>query len=223
MSIFLIIIGFFSTIVFGVLSLVGLIKKNGKAKRKGIYTAVSLIIFIVGVTTIHPSTTTVSTNANESQSTQTNDVTPATTTPQQDTAQATPTPTPNDVKDFNAAVSQTVNGLKINIAEVKIEKDKVSIGMNYENASGQKLSFYPDQGSVVIGDMQLEANTFLGTGHMGGDINAGVKKDGVIVFEVPEGKSIDISSVTEIKLNLGDIFNDSSYNTQEANISVPVK
>lgn len=217
MSIFLTIIGFFSTIVFGVMSLVGLIKKSGKAKRRGIYTIASIILFIIGVTTIHPSSEPVSTNVNESKATQTEDSTPATTTPQQ------ATPAPSDVKDFNAAVSQTVNGLNINIAEVKIEKDKVSIGMSYQNTSGQKISFFPDQGSVVIGDMQLEANTFLGSRDMGGDINAGVKKDGVIVFEVPEGKSIDIPSVTEIKLNLGKVFNDSYTDTQDANISVPVK
>jgi hypothetical protein len=42
MSILLIILGFLFTIIFGVLSLVGLIKKNGKAKKRGIYTAVSV-------------------------------------------------------------------------------------------------------------------------------------------------------------------------------------
>ena len=222
MSIFLTIIGFFSTIVFGVMSLVGLIKKNGKAKRRGIYTIASIIVFIIGVTTIHPSSETVSTNVNESQPTKTNDSTPATMTPQQDTTQQA-APTPSDVKDFNAAVSQTVNGLNINIAEVKIEKDKVSIGMNVTNPTQQKLTFYPDQGSIVIGDMQLEANMFMGTGDVSGDVNAGVKRDGVIVFTVPEGKQLDIASVKEIKLNFGNVYNDSTYKSQEANISVPVK
>jgi hypothetical protein len=222
MSIFLIIIGFFSTIVFGIMSLVGLIKKNGKAKRRGIYTAVSIIIFIIGVTTIHSSTAPVSTNVNESKATQTENSTPTTTTTQQDTTKQV-APTPTEVKDFNAAVSQTVNGLNINIAEIKIEKDKVSIGMNVENPTQQKLTFYPDQGSIVIGDMQLDANTFMGTGDVSGDVNAGVKRDGVIVFTVPEGKQLDIASVKEIKLNFGDVYNDSTYNYQEANISVPVK
>ena len=217
MSIFLTIIGFFSTIVFGIMSLIGLIKKNGKAKRRGIYTIASIIVFIIGVTTIHPSSEPVSTTP-----TQTNDSTPATTTPQQDTTKQAD-PTPSDVKDFNAAVSQTVNGLNINIAEIKIEKDKVSIGMNVTNPTQQKLTFYPDQGSIVIGDMQLEANMFMGTGDVSGDVNAGVKRDRVIVFTVPEGKQLDIASVKEIKLNFGNVYNDSTYKSQEANISVPVK
>lgn len=222
MSIFLIIIGFFSTIVFGIMSLVGLIKKSGKAKRRGIYTVVSIIVFIIGVATVHTSSETVSTSVNESKATQSQNTAPATTTPQQNTTQQQ-TPTPPDVKDFNAAVSQTVNGLNINIAEIKIEKDKVSIGMNVENPTQQKLTFYPNQGSIVIGDMQLEANMFMGTGDVSGDVDAGVKRDGVIVFTVPEGKELDIATVKEIKLNFGDVYNDSTYNSQEANITVPVK
>lgn len=222
MSIFLIIIGFFSTIVFGIMSLVGLIKKSGKAKRRGIYTVVSIIVFIIGVATVHTSSETVSTSVNESKATQSQNTAPATTTPQQNTTQQQ-TPTPPDVKDFNAAVSQTVNGLNINIAEIKIEKDKVSIGMNVENPTQQKLTFYPNQGSIVIGDMQLEANMFMGTGDVSGDVDAGVKRDGVIVFTVPEGKQLDIPTVKEIKLNFGDVYNDSTYNSQEANITVPVK
>lgn len=147
---------------------------------------------------------------------------PTSTTPRQNTQQPA-APTPSDVKDFNAAVSQTVNGLNINIAEVKIEKDKVSIGVNIQNPTQQKLTFYPDQGSIVIGDMQLDSNMFMGTGDVSGDVNAGVKRDGVIVFTVPEGKQLDIASVKEIKLNFGDVYNDSTYKSQEADITVPVK
>jgi hypothetical protein len=218
MSILLMILGFLFTIIFGILSLVGLIKKNGKAKKRGIYTAVSVVLFIIGISTMGSSSEPVSTTSEQPAVSQpkANDVETKTTETQK------ATPNVDEGKKFDAAVSQVVNGLKINIAEVKIEKDKVSIGMNIENTTQQKITFYPDQGSVVIGDMQLEANTFMGSGDLSGDINASVKKDGVIIFTVPEGKELDLSTIKELKLNLGTVFDD-ALNTGEANITVPVK
>jgi hypothetical protein len=221
MSILLIILGFFSTIVFGILSIVSLVKKNGKVKKRSIGILVSIVLFIIGVSTLGSSDEPVSTTSEQPTTTQTtspttsNDETKAPETPE-------PTPTVDDSKKFNAAVSQTVNGLKINIAEVMIEKDKVSIGMNIENTTKQKLTFYPDQGSIIIGDMQLEANMFMGTGDLSGDINSSVKKDGIIVFTVPEGKELDIQSIKEIKLAFGTVYNE-EYTTQDANIVLPVK
>jgi hypothetical protein len=219
MSILLTILGFLSTIVFGVLSLVSLIKKNGKAKKRGIYTAISFVVLIIGITTMTSSSETISTSSEQSVVSEpvvNNEETKTTETQK-------PTPKVNEGKKFEAAVSQVVNGLTINIAEVKIEKDKISVGMNIENPTGQKLTFYPDQGSLVVGDMQLESNMFMGAGDVSGDVNAGVKKDGVIVFTAPEGKELDIPSITELKLNFGTVFNDESYATEEANIVVPVK
>ncbi|MEH7116154.1 hypothetical protein V7128_01845 [Neobacillus vireti] len=218
MSILLTILGFLSTVVFGVLSLVGMIKKNGKAKKRGIYTAVSFVLFIIGITTMSPSDETVSTSSDQPVVSQPKENTEETKTVETQKE----TPKVDEGKKFDAAVSQVVNGLKINIAEVKIEKDKVSVGMNIENSTQQKITFYPDQGSVVIGNMQLESNMFMGTGDLSGDINAAVKKDGVIVFTVPEGKELDIASIKELKLNFGTVYDD-GYKSEEANIVVPVK
>jgi hypothetical protein len=113
--------------------------------------------------------------------------------------------------------------LIINIADVKITEDKIIVGMNFENSNTSKVSFYPDQGSAVIGSMQLSANMFMGSGEISGDINSKVKMDGTIEYTAPEGKKIDVQSVKEIKLDMGDIYNDATYDTANATIVIPVK
>lgn len=137
--------------------------------------------------------------------------------------ETTAQPKDDGSKKFNANIAQNTNGLNINIADIKIENNKVSIGMNIANTTQQKLTFYPDQGSIVIGDMQLDANMFEGSSDISGDVNAGVKKDGVIVFDVPEGKTLDVAKVTQMTLNFGDVYNDSTYDSKPVTITVPVK
>ncbi|RRN73949.1 hypothetical protein EI200_04520 [Peribacillus simplex] len=126
-------------------------------------------------------------------------------------------------KKFNAGINHEVSGLKINIAEVKITDKQIQIGMNLENTTDQKLTFYPDQGNAIVGDMQLAAGLFGGSGTVSGDINGGIKMDGVVVYDAPEGKTIDVKKVTEIKLDMGDVFNDETMNAENATITIPVK
>ena len=67
-----------------------------------------------------------------------------------------------NVKSFNADVTKEFMGVKVSIAEVKIKPDRIEVGMNYENKSGQSVHWYPDQeAKAVIGDMQLDSNMFL--------------------------------------------------------------
>lgn len=126
-------------------------------------------------------------------------------------------------KKFSAGISKTVGGLIINIADVKITEDKIVVGMNFENTTQSKLTFYPDQGSAIVGSMQLGANMFMGSGEISGDINSKVKMDGTIEYLAPEGKTIDVKNIKEIKLDMGDVYNDSSYDTANATIVIPVK
>ncbi|MBT2728412.1 hypothetical protein J7E63_15895 [Bacillus sp. ISL-75] len=126
-------------------------------------------------------------------------------------------------KKFNAGISKTFGGMIINIAEVKVTEDKIVIGMNFENSTTSKLSFYPDQGSAIIGSMQLSANMFMGSGEISGDINSKVKMDGTIEYLAPEGKKIDVKNIKEIKLDMGDIYNESTYDAVTATIAIPVK
>lgn len=132
-------------------------------------------------------------------------------------------PVNENEKKFSAGITKTVGGLVINIAEVQITEDKIVVGMNFENPTQSKLTFYPDQGNAIIGSMQLSANMFMGSGEISGDINSKVKMDGTIEYLAPEGKTIDVKSIKEIKLDMGDVYNDSTYDAVNATIAIPVK
>lgn len=114
-------------------------------------------------------------------------------------------------------------GMKVNLGDVKIMKDKINVGLNIENTTGKVLTFYPDQGNAVIGSMQLSANMFLTDGEFGGDVQGGVKQEGVLEFSAPDGKEIDVDKVKEIKLNFGDVVTDDFMKTKAVTITVPVK
>ncbi|MGN4124193.1 hypothetical protein ACMGD3_04070 [Lysinibacillus sphaericus] len=123
------------------------------------------------------------------------------------------------------ASSQNVDalGLKVGLGEIKITKSKIQVGVNVHNTTDNKVTFYPDQGSLVVGDMQLDANMFLTDGDVSGDIQGGVKKEAVLEFLAPDGKEIDVASIKEIKLMFGNVFDDKSFETQDVTFTVPVQ
>lgn len=123
------------------------------------------------------------------------------------------------------ATSQTVEaiGMKVGLGEIKIAEDKISVGINLENTTDKALSFYPDQGQLVVGDMQLDANMFMTSGDIGGDVQGGVKQDGVIEFLAPEGKTIDTEAITEIKLIFGDVVTEDYMESKPVEFVVPVQ
>lgn len=122
-----------------------------------------------------------------------------------------------------SAQTITAAGLIVNLAEIRITDDKISVGINIENTSEQDVSFYPDQGSIVIGDMQLSANMFMTSGDIGGDVLPGVKQDAVLEFLAPDGKSLDPAAITEIKLALGDVTTGDFMTSEPVNFTVPTK
>ena len=132
--------------------------------------------------------------------------------------------TSTDTKKIDAT-NQVVDaaGLKVALGEVKISKDKIQVGINLENTTSNSISFYPDQGSAVVGNMQLDANMFLTDGDVSGDIQGGVLKEGVVEFLAPDGKEIDVASLTEIKFVFGDAFDSVTYDSKEVTFTVPVQ
>ncbi len=130
----------------------------------------------------------------------------------------------NDGSKKVDASTQNVDasGLKVGLGEIKITKRKIQVGVNVHNTKESKVSFYPDQGSAVIGDMQLDANMFLTDGKVSGEIQGGVKKEAVLEFLAPDGKDIDVENVKEIKLMFGDVY-DEKTGTQDVTFTVPVK
>lgn len=129
-------------------------------------------------------------------------------------------------KKFNAALSNTFMGVQMNIAEVKISSDQIEVGMNLKNSSGDKMSFFPDQGTAVVGNLQLTADPLYATNLTsdGGDLDNGVKTDGVLVFTVPDGKTLDVNKVKNIQLHLGQLMDNKSYKSiDDVIINIPVK
>lgn len=132
---------------------------------------------------------------------------------------------PEDGTKTVDASSQTVDaaGMNVSLGEIKISSDKLEVGINLENTTDTVLMFYPDQGSAVIGDMQLDANMFLTDGSIGGEVQSGVKQEGVLEFLAPEGKEIDVEAVNEIRLLLGDVVTEDFMTTEAVEFTVPVQ
>lgn len=120
-----------------------------------------------------------------------------------------------NVKSIDAT-SQVVTaaGMQVGLGEIKIAEDKISVGINLQNTTNAALNFYPDQGQLVVGDMQLNANMFMTSGEVGGEVQGGVKQEGVIEFLAPEGKKLDINTITQIRLIFGDVVT-ADYMTSE--------
>jgi hypothetical protein len=134
------------------------------------------------------------------------------------------TPKEDNTKKIDAS-SQSINaaGMQVGLGEIKIAEDKISVGINLANTTNEALTFYPDQGHLVIGDMQLDANLFMTDGEIGGEVQGGVKQQAVVEFLPPEGKKIDVNTVKEIKLFFGDVVTADYMTTKEVNFVIPVQ
>jgi hypothetical protein len=134
------------------------------------------------------------------------------------------TPKEDNIKTIDAT-SQSINaaGMQVGLGEIQIQEDKISVGINLANTTNQALTFYPDQGHLVIGDMQLDANLFMTNGDIGGEVQGGVKQDGVIEFLAPEGKKIDVKTVTQIKIFFGDVVTADYMTNKPVEFTIPVQ
>lgn len=141
-----------------------------------------------------------------------------------DATKAKSTQTEDNSKTINAS-SQSINaiGMKVGLGEIKISEEKIEVGININNTTSKVLNFYPDQGHLVIGDMQLDANMFMTSGEIGGEVQGGVKQDAVIEFTAPEGKTIDVKSVKQIKLIFGDVTSEDFMSSKGVQFNIPVK
>lgn len=114
-------------------------------------------------------------------------------------------------------------GLKVGLGEIKITDSKIEVGINIENTSSQVLSFYPDQGQMVIGDMQLTSNFIMNNGTVDGEIQPGVKQDAVYVYPAPDGKTLDVNAIKEIKFFFGDVTTEDYSTTDPVNFTVGIE
>jgi hypothetical protein len=125
-------------------------------------------------------------------------------------------------KRFNANFSKDFDGVKLNVAEIVIKPDRIEVGLNYQNSNNQKVSFFPDQGNVVVGDLQLNVDPLTDSRLTTGEVAPGVKTDGVLVFLPPTGKQLDLKKVSELKFDLGDVTPDDFSGTTKVNFTISV-
>lgn len=118
---------------------------------------------------------------------------------------------------------ESFSGLSVKIAEIQIEEDGILVGMTISNNSASMLSIYPDQGNVVIGNMQLDANMFSSEGDASGDIQPGVQKSAVIRFDVPQGNALTPNEVKEVQLHFGDVFNSDDFESTKCDITISIE
>ena len=115
-----------------------------------------------------------------------------------------------------------VNGLDITIENIEITDDKVRVAMTIVNNSDTTKTFYPDQGFLVVGNKQVEADIFATEGDLSGDIFGGVEKSGVVIFNVADS-GINFDEASEINLRLGDVFDEESFNAEEFSETIAIK
>ena len=60
-------------------------------------------------------------------------------------------------------------------------------------------------------------------GSIGGEVEGGVKQDGVIQFLAPDGKEIDVKGIKEIKLKFGDVTTEDFMKNKDVSFTIPVK
>src|SRR5690606_12719562 len=115
-----------------------------------------------------------------------------------------------------------VNGLDIKIENIEITDDKVRVAMTIANNSDTTKTFYPDQGFLVVGNNQVEADIFATEGDLSGDIFGGEEKSGVVLFNVADS-GINFDEASEINLRLGDVFDEESFNAEEFAETIAIK
>lgn len=137
----------------------------------------------------------------------------------QATAQAQAVPT----KKIDPNFSQDFKYVKLNVHEVKITPNEIDVGLNYQNTSGQKITWYPEQGQLMVGDMQLNVDPLTQTDLVTGDIAPDAKSDGVLVFKPQGDKKIDINKVDKLTFHLDQIIPEDLSTEKKVDFEIPVK
>lgn len=114
---------------------------------------------------------------------------------------------------YELDIKDEVLGLEITISEIEINDNELLVSMNLMNTTDGTMTFYPDQGSAIIGNKQVESNFFMTSGDVSGDIHGGVEKEGTIKF-ILRDEGINIEDVTELRFEFGNV-GDSDYNYED--------
>jgi hypothetical protein len=106
------------------------------------------------------------------------------------------------VNKFAIAPFESLGALFANdpvVAESDYWKDMaivVILDVSVTNGTDQTVNVYPNQGSVVVGNQQAEADIWVSE-DVGGEIFAGVTQSGVVLFGLP--KPVDVTTLEQIR------------------------
>ena len=89
------------------------------------------------------------------------------------------------------------------------------------NKTGGLISFHPNQGTLVIGNEQVDANLFVSDGDVGGEIRDGVEREGTIVWEFESGKE-KVVKVGRAEFSAGPAFDD-DFNDITSDVELSLK
>ena len=95
------------------------------------------------------------------------------------------------------------------------------VDITLNNTTEDTLTFYPDQGSAIIGSKQVDANMFMTKGDASGEIYGGVEKEGKIKF-VLRKTGINVNEVNEITLKFGSV-GDYEYDYEDYSKTIELK
>lgn len=85
---------------------------------------------------------------------------------------------------------EQVGPLEIQLGQAAYGQGYLAIGLTATNKGREAVSWYPDQGAIVVGQKMINANGFYTVGDPSGEIEPGLLRDGAIAFPMeamPEG------------------------------------
>lgn len=136
---------------------------------------------------------------------------------------ATPAlPVLNDVKSYQINQTKVCGDLSVTVGEIKVENEKITVGVKVVNTSKNLLSFYPDQKNLAVGTRQLYVNKFLGEGKISGEIEPNTEKTGSIVY-IDQDKKINPAGTKQIELHFGEVINTKSSQSVSCDLFVELK
>jgi hypothetical protein len=109
--------------------------------------------------------------------------------------------------------------LTLDIEEVHLQADQLSILIHITNLSDQIIRFYPNQGTLSTGIDEFEANIFLSDESLSGAIAPQEEKSGVLVFSSRFNEDLNLSNVNSLQLTLGQVIDMESITPHTVSIA----
>lgn len=113
--------------------------------------------------------------------------------------------------------------LILEIQEVQLYPNQISIQIRIVNPSDQIVRIYPNEGILSTGIDELEANIFLTDAALSGAIAPREEKSGMLVFSSRFGEDLNLTNVTSFQLSLGQIIDMESITPHIVSLAFSLK